>query len=138
MGAFGLAAQSLWTTDGTSAGTVLIQPANLVVYNTRNAPLTDVGGTLFFLGRTNNFGPFSLWRSRDGTQAGTYQVSPLPIDDAVQTHRLFAVGRTVYFVASSPETGTELAAARADGGPATLVKDVPSRPTARTRCRRPS
>jgi ELWxxDGT repeat protein len=115
--------QGLWTTDGTAGDTRMVKSLEMPTFGGRGGFLTDSGGTLFFLGRTSYLEPYTLWRS-DGTEAGTVQVSPYRIDDLSPTPPLMAVGRTLYFVAQSPDVGFELFKVSADGGAPTLVKDV--------------
>ena len=64
--------QELWTSDGTTSGTVMVKDINPGGYSSRPTDLTDVAGTLFFSARDGVHGP-QLWKS-DGTGAGTVLV----------------------------------------------------------------
>jgi ELWxxDGT repeat protein len=68
-------ATSLWKSDGTAAGTVML--ANFAVPGARSSPdhLTNVNGTLFFTADDGVHGD-ELWKS-DGTVAGTTLVSDI-------------------------------------------------------------
>ena len=93
--------RSLWKTDGTATGTVLVATAGGFV-----SGLVDVGGTGYFAGGGSN--DLELWRT-DGSGAGTVRVADInagsygsgPLD-------LVAVGATVFFTANDGVHGGEL------------------------------
>jgi ELWxxDGT repeat protein len=87
--------KSLWTTDGTVAGTYAIVPD---LKEDEISPLVNAGGTIYFLKMLRDE-KVKLWRS-DGTLDGTTVVSEagdLPIFRASIT----AAGRRVFFVANN-------------------------------------
>lgn len=109
----------LWTTDGTTAGTV-------VLYTWPQGParprdLTNVDGTLFFTAGEVNEGR-SLWKS-DGTKAGTMLVKDIRAGDvgfsSDEFSRLTNFGGTLYFTANDGVHGRELW--RSDGTAAGTV-----------------
>ena len=69
---------TLWKTDGTEAGTVLVKAG----FDASPEELMNFGGTLFFLGVTRDPDGFAehvdLWKS-DGTDAGTVLVKRFPV-----------------------------------------------------------
>jgi ELWxxDGT repeat protein len=86
----------LWKTDGTTAGTVLVEDLCPGACSGKVRDLTVSNGDLYFIG----FGP-GLWKS-DGTAAGTVRIADLPID------RLLGVSGDLYFTAWDPAHGWEL------------------------------
>jgi len=122
----------LWRSDGTAAGTVLVKDLNMA-----DAPnymwdvpygMTDVNGTLFFVGFDGyNVHGSELWKS-DGTEAGTVMlkdIKPGP-GSAFGYHDadFMNVSGTLFFRADDGVNGTELW--KSDGTPAgtVLVKDI--------------
>lgn len=114
----------LWSSDGTSLGTLIVkdivpgaggsQPANLTVFN----------GRLYFQATDPLYGT-ELWET-DGTRAGTWIAADsvpgprgsypgLPVNDGV---------RTLFFPASDPEHGREVWAFDTETQQARLVRDV--------------
>ncbi len=104
--------QELWVTDGTNAGTHLvddlvpgksgIQPHNMV----------SVNGTLYFQITSNTWsaelGGTEVWKS-DGTLAGTMRVKDIrPGSDGADVSNLRNVGGALYFSAEDSESGREL------------------------------
>ncbi len=92
---------SLWKSDGTSSGTVLIQtgisPANLV----------NANGTLFFSAFQSATGT-ELWKS-NGTSSGTMLVADMtPGASSFSFNNLTAVGNAIFFRMGSSVAGTEL------------------------------
>ena len=117
-------ADGLWKSDGTKAGTVLVEPMDGYAYPSN---LTAVGDTLFFESFDFMRGA-ELWKS-NGTTAGTSMVKDIapstgyPATSSFPDH-LTAVGRQVFFSADDDVHGRELW--RSDGTePGTvLVKDI--------------
>src|SRR5947209_8369307 len=62
----------LWKTDGTAAGTVIVDDIDPGTLGSNPTSLTVVGSTLFFAASDGVHGP-ELWES-DGTTAGTVMV----------------------------------------------------------------
>jgi ELWxxDGT repeat protein len=120
----------LWKSDGTAAGTTLVKDLGEIEFCGRfpcRIPvagwLTDVNGTLFFVGSDAEAGQ-ELWKS-DGTAAGTTLVKDIrPGPDGSYPEGLINVGGTLFFAAYNDAAGQELW--RSDGTAAgtTLVKDI--------------
>lgn len=91
--------RTLWKTDGTGAGTVLVKD----LCDDVHLPwaLTDVDGTLFFLIENDYYGA-ELWKS-DGTAAGTVLVKGIS-----SPNYLTNVGGTLFFTATDSDHSTQL------------------------------
>ena len=90
---------SLWVTDGTGTGTVMVKDDNAAPSTNRNrfAGMTAMGGALYFAylnvddsGNPSGTGP--LWKS-EGTASTTHLFKEGNID----TENIIAVGSTLYF-----------------------------------------
>ena len=90
---------SLWTTDGTAAGTVQIKSLNdmrvLKTVNNKLIIIAETSGT--------TYGPHDLWVS-DGTAAGTSHIKTFGdnIDSDIQFTTI--LNNDLYFVAKSPDS----------------------------------
>ncbi len=125
----GVHGPALWRSDGTAAGTKLvtdIHPSSEhITYVDR---LTNVAGTLFFRANDGTHGA-ELWRS-DGTAAGTKLVRDIapgsegPYPYSSEPGQLTNVAGNLFFVAYTPDLGSELW--RSDGTAAgtKLVRDI--------------
>jgi ELWxxDGT repeat protein len=109
--------QTLWVSDGSAAGTRVVNPGV-----TANLPLANVDGTVYFAG-ANLLNGFEPWKS-DGTAEGTVMIANLSADGAPssQPTNLTAAGDWVYFRAWDglrPQTGNTPPATlwRSDGTP---------------------
>lgn len=82
--------QELWRTDGTSAGTTLLESFAVHPFSERAFPIRTLGNRLFFLYRGR------IWES-DGNAPGTRPLLPNPgveiLDLAATTSTLFALSR---------------------------------------------
>jgi ELWxxDGT repeat protein len=109
--------EDLWTSDGTVAGTQMVEANLLVVADTAVA----VGNTLFFVSVDLNTFAFQLWSS-DGTAAGTHIVDPT--NPGTSSLDLFSaptnVNGTLYFFDQTPNFDDETLWTT-DGTTATLV-----------------
>jgi len=131
---------TLWTTDGTPAGTMILKtasnchPRDGYVSDAGFAPTfgVPVGATLLFgaNGSCDSLAPDKeLWRS-DGTAAGTVRVADLAAGQLSSfPSMLTAIGDAAYFVAdgvSPTSDATGFALWRSDGTTAgtTLVSDI--------------
>ncbi len=104
----------LWRTDGTLAGTVLIDTAS-----TYHQSLTPAGNTLFFTGDS-----FDIWKS-DGTAQGTQLVRNIrPAYPYQESLTLTPVGDMVFFPADDGEHGRELWKSDGTEAGTVLVKDI--------------
>jgi ELWxxDGT repeat protein len=111
----------LWKSDGTVAGTLLVQ--DMMSYSPRgNRFLTNVGGTLCFQSKDAN-DTSVLWRS-NGTSAGTQTVKSANVGthDSAPSVPLNVNG-TLYFSADDGENGRELWKYSAAAG-MSLVKNI--------------
>jgi ELWxxDGT repeat protein len=119
----GIHGQELWRSDGTAAGTTLVQdiwPGNSNGYPIK---LTNVNGTLFFTARDGVHG-FELWKS-DGTAAGTTIVKDiLPGNSGGYPYFLTNVNGTLFFTVDDGTHGNELWKSDATAAGTTLVKDI--------------
>jgi ELWxxDGT repeat protein len=98
--------RQLWRTDGTSAGTVRITDDPEVGGNPDW--VTDVDGTVFFVGDGGSSFGRELWSS-DGTEAGTRQVADINPGVASSIAKdLVDIGGTLYLRAFDISTGFEL------------------------------
>lgn len=105
----------LWTTDGSSSGTLLVRDIFPGVNGSSPAGLTPLGTTIIFRAQDDSRGD-ELWRT-DGTQVGTVlvkDISPGPgsglprrkgIGSSFEVAVLNGIG---YFAAYEPNTGLEL------------------------------
>jgi RNA polymerase sigma factor (sigma-70 family) len=116
---------ALWKSDGTEAGTVVVKSIDASCAVSSNLPqaMTNVNGTLFFVGEDNKHG-IELWKS-DGTEAGTILVKDIyPGRRSSYPSCLTNVNGTLFFAAEDAVHGRELW--RSDGTEAgtVLVKDI--------------
>jgi ELWxxDGT repeat protein len=96
----------LWRTDGTAAGTVLVDDVNPGPASSRISGLTLVDGRLFFAATDGEHG-VELWTS-DGTAAGTRRISDVAEGPLSSSPReLAAIGGRLFFSADDQETGRE-------------------------------
>jgi ELWxxDGT repeat protein/VCBS repeat-containing protein len=102
--------RELWTTDGTSAGTVMVtnlRTGNADAFST-NDDLLDVNGTLFFTATDATNGR-ELWKT-NGTAAGTVRVRDIAAGtgNGISGSELVNVNGVVYFAANDGLNGIEL------------------------------
>lgn len=113
----------LWTTDGTTTGTLPFSSA----LSQPISGATSVGDTVFFITNSPQVGN-ELWKS-DGTAVGTMLVKDIAPGTASAffsnwSHPLFNANGTLYFVAYEPATGLEVWKSDGTAAGTTLVKDV--------------
>lgn len=109
---------SIYQTDGTTAGLKKIVPEiNRADFYITNFNILDDGLPLYVLAtRTNEY---QLWRS-DGTEAGTYLLSPnLNYNAYIKT-----IGNTAFFVAGDNVHGFELWKTNGEPAGTKMVKDI--------------
>jgi ELWxxDGT repeat protein len=117
--------RELWTSDGTTAGTVLLKDINPDFYSGSPQEITQVGGTLYFAANEGTTGA-ELWKS-NGTAAGTVLVKDIRTGSVSSAPAQFvAHGGLLYFSANDGVSGTELW--RSDGTAAGTfrLKDIQS------------
>ncbi len=96
----GTSGQEVWTSDGTSAGTVITKNIRAGSYSSYPSRLTAVGDTLFFRARDGVHGR-ELWKS-DGTNAGTVLVEDIrPGGASANPDTLVGAGDTLFFTAAA-------------------------------------
>ncbi|HJT76930.1 MAG TPA: ELWxxDGT repeat protein [Gemmataceae bacterium] len=130
----GMHGDELWRSDGTAAGTRMVKdlyrgtgpayPGGPLGPNSSNpTDLTDVNGTLFFVGADGQGGP-GLWAS-DGTAAGTRLVRRFVADPASGgPTNLTDVNGTLFFAASDGVHGQELWKSKGTTATTVMVKDI--------------
>jgi ELWxxDGT repeat protein len=126
----GMQAQQPWRTDGTSAGTMVLDPIDANDADSEQYDYVRAGKLVFFLGcyyleglggGTSNYEVFST----DGTLAGTSVVSNFVSPCQFNYQRpenLVAVGNEVFFSGNNGTHGYELW--KTDGEAASMVKDI--------------
>ena len=113
---------SLWTTDGTPAGTGLLIPTG---GPEEVGELTRIGGAVYFSGSSTAAGQ-ELWKT-DGTAAGTALVQDiLPGTPGSGPFRLTAVGNTLFFAANGGpgDRNQELWTSDGTAAGTVLVEDI--------------
>jgi ELWxxDGT repeat protein len=115
----------LWRTDGTEAGTRLLQIVNTGFADTES--LGRLGGFTLFDGNDPTVGGRELWRT-DGTPGGTALVSEINpgTGDANPTEPTrVGAGNAIVFAAPSPNTGAEVRTKDPSGsGGVQLLADI--------------
>jgi ELWxxDGT repeat protein len=113
---------SLWKSDGTETGTVLVKSIS-------TSNFTAVGDTLYFTASDSINGK-ELWKS-DGTDAGTVLVKdiypgpgPSTSNDTGSPDYFTALGSTLYFTASEGINGRELWKSDGTAAGTVLVKNI--------------
>ncbi len=122
----GLHGTELWSSDGTAAGTHMVDDINTTTSVDQPGDFTDVNGILFFVAadpstiQQNNLdgGP-ALWRT-DGTAAGTSVVKDFPGGIGQLTN----VNGTLFFVANEGFFTDELWKSDGTVAGTVLVKDI--------------
>jgi ELWxxDGT repeat protein len=116
---------ALWRSDGTAAGTTFVRKIQA-------SSLTNVGGTLFFVG-DDGTGDREIWKS-DGTPSGTVRVTNFPpAATATVPTNLTHFNGSLYFVVNDGNLGEELY--KTDGTVTTLVRDIHPAPNVGSRPR---
>ncbi len=105
----------LWSTDGTEAGTRLVEDFEPGEYGSVPGGLTPFGRELAF---TIAFPqPGGLWRS-DGTEGGSARIA------AGGAENLVAAGGRLFYLGSDPTTGSELWTSDGTSEGTRLVRDI--------------
>jgi ELWxxDGT repeat protein len=118
---FFVASGSIWTTDGTSAGTVPLVPQGEVHPILREPPfhVARAGGRFFFAAESEGR-PRQLWTS-DGTPAGSAPVTVIGIGAGSDPSSFTALGNQLFFLASDDVDAFDSTLWRSDGTPAGTV-----------------
>ena len=114
--------RELCVSDGTSAGTVLVEDIHPGEDSSLPTQLTSSGGTLFFRADDGTTGT-ELWKS-DGTEAGTVLVRDVWDSGDSYPDRLTDVGGTLFFSAFTSGAGRELWKSDGTEAGTVLVKDI--------------
>lgn len=102
----GTTGDELWVSDGTEAGTVLVQDIRPGTLSSEISRLVAVGSLVFFVADDGTHGR-ELWVS-DGTEAGTRMLADLvPGEGSSLPGQLAKVGRNLVFAAHTPGHGLE-------------------------------
>ena len=115
--------EELWRSDGTAAGTFMLQDMTPGPDGTSFGEAAALGNVLYFVPSTPAYGS-ELWRS-DGTVAGTHIVKAIGSGGfGSDPSGLTPFGGTLYFSADGDGVGTELYKTNGTAAGTTLVKDV--------------
>jgi ELWxxDGT repeat protein len=113
----------LWRSNGTAAGTVMVEDIDPGSAGSNPSGLTNVNGTLFFQANDGVHGA-ELWRS-DGTAAGTRMVKDIdPGSAGSNPSGLTNVNGTLFFSATNGVKGTELWRSNGTAAGTAMVKDI--------------
>lgn len=114
-GSFGM---SLWKSDGTNTGTIMLKGGN------NPSKITDVSGTVYYKGSSDPEG-FELWKS-DGTAEGTKMVKDINALSYGNSNpeNLINVNGTLFFWADNGINGTELWKSNGTAEGTVMVKDI--------------
>lgn len=118
----------LWKSDGTKAGTALVQDINPGIGSSSPRGLTPLGNILFF-SADDGINGAELWKS-DGTAVGTQLVRDInpgaasAFDSFSSPPSFTALGNTLYFGANNGTNGTELWKSDGTAVGTQLVRDI--------------
>ncbi len=113
---------TLWKTDGTPEGTVMVVPPGMGTMPLSPLNLKAVGNLLYFA--ASSAAGRELWRS-DGTVAGTYMVIDLnPGVAGGGAGSIFGINGTIFFSGSNGATGSELHKTDGTAAGTVLLKDI--------------
>lgn len=123
---------TVWKSDGTSAGTILVKDLNPNPLVTQNdffndlfgAPsgFTNLNGSVLFSAYDPAVG-VELWKT-DGTTNGTVLVKDINPGGSSSPSNLLTVNGTLFFAAGDGNSGRELWKSDGTTGGTTLVKDI--------------
>jgi len=122
----------LWRSDGTEAGTIMVEDMQPGAGDSFPAFLTDLSGTLLFRAFNDRSG-YELWRS-DGTEAGTMLVKDLRpgrcgrLPCSASPSYLATAGERVFF--GAPRERTELWKSDGTAAGTARVRTIPGLPDA--------
>lgn len=124
----GVYGRELWKSDGTEAGTVLVQDIYAGNYGSvANARFAlNVNGILFFHATSDDAFGWQLWKS-DGTSIGTTKVTELWATSMWGDNPAVVIGETLYFIPNEYYFGYELWKSDGTEAGTMMVKDI--RPT---------
>ena len=103
----GLRGSELWKSDGTEAGTVLVQDINAGANDSNPSNIIRIGNTVYFTA-DDGLNGMELWKT-DGSPEGTVRVKDInPGSASSFPFELTVIGNTFYFAAFTNEDGEEL------------------------------
>ncbi len=110
---------AFWNFDDTTSTAIILKDFPEGIQQ-----LTDVNGTLFFMGDdgTGLTGP-QIWKS-DGTVRGTLEVSDFPENENSYVNNLTSVGNLLFFTARDDIHGNELWKSDGTTAGTVMVKDI--------------
>lgn len=113
--------KSLWSSDGTEAGTQLVKQVDPGVLMDEMVPMN---GKYYFAGRPYGVNEYTLWVT-DGTSAGTYEVSPdVEPEYSDQSKRMKAVGNKLIFFGTDHVNGFEPWVSDGTAGGTFMLKNI--------------
>jgi ELWxxDGT repeat protein len=113
----------LWASDGSAAGTFLVDDINAGRSGSNPSQLTNLNGTLFFSADDGSHGP-ELWES-NGTAAGTFLVKDIfPGTGGLGPRYLTNVNGTLFFRADDGSHGPELWESNGTAAGTFMVQDI--------------
>jgi ELWxxDGT repeat protein len=120
----GVNGTELWTSDGTSAGTLLLADLYPGLGSSTPRDLIALAGTVYFSAEGAGLGR-ELWKS-DGTAAGSIVVKDIRLSgsNGSEPRELTPVGNTLFFRAFEDDHGNELWKSDGTEAGTVLVKDV--------------
>ena len=118
--------ETLWKSDGTAAGTVLVSPTNKPGFP---RDFVVCNNQLFFCASSNAAG-FELWKS-DGTNSGTVLVKDIYVgaSNNGSPQKLINVNGQLFFFANNGTLGQELWKSDGTDAGTNLIKDINPGPT---------
>lgn len=127
--------QELWSSNGSTDGTLLVKDVRSDTRGSYPFSFTDVDGTLFFL-LNNEAGKVALWKTR-GTSGGAELVADYWNQSSVD--QLTRVGNRLFFTANDGQHGRELWTSDGTAAGTRLVVDIlPNSPNGGVRSSYPS
>jgi len=122
---------NLWTTDGTTAGTVTVPVNRFGTLASSSGPAVLINGAMYFAAN-NGINGTELWKS-DGTAAGTVMVNDINQTIAADgspgggnPQNLTNVNGTLFFTADDGVNGAELWKTDGTAAGTVMVKDINS------------
>jgi ELWxxDGT repeat protein len=114
--------RELWQTNGTLAGTALVQDISAGFGSANPDNLRNFNGKLYFAA-TDSTGDRELWQS-DGTPDGTIRVADINLSGSANPKNLTVVGNTLFFTANDGSHGEELWQTDGTATGTFLVQDI--------------